>query len=241
MYKKHIFSDPQWLSFFCVGEPHNHNDACRIGRKRMQGTDYEELLHCVATDVEDATDKDNQHLARRIFTGTNFMEMMLPNEILCQILLEHLPPMWQIVSKSVCRRWYHLLQSANPEPASSHGPDQYWFAGVAAHGGHLKILEWARSQGCSWNESTCAHAAEGGHLEILQWLRSQGCPWDTWTCARAVHVGCVGKCYNGYTVMVVHGMSKHAPKLPKEAIWRSYNGPEAKVVPGIIQHAPTLS
>ena len=31
----------------------------------------------------------------------------------------------------------------------------------------------------------CA-AAEGGHLEVLQWARANGCPWDEWTtCAYA--------------------------------------------------------
>ena len=25
---------------------------------------------------------------------------------------------------------------------------------------------------------TCAVAAEGGHLEVLQWARANGAPWD---------------------------------------------------------------
>jgi hypothetical protein len=48
----------------------------------------------------------------------------------------------------------------------------------ATEGGHLKTLQWARANGCPWDEWTCAHAAIGGHLEMLQWARATGCPWD---------------------------------------------------------------
>ena len=46
----------------------------------------------------------------------------------------------------------------------------------AASGGHLSILQWARSRGCPWDSDTCASASLHGHLEVLQWARSQGCP-----------------------------------------------------------------
>ena len=49
---------------------------------------------------------------------------------------------------------------------------------MAASGGHLYILQWARANGCPWNESTCWYAAEGGHLEVLQWARTNGYPWN---------------------------------------------------------------
>ena len=49
---------------------------------------------------------------------------------------------------------------------------------MAAMGGHLEVLQWARANGCPWDEKTCMHAAEGGHLEVLQWARANGCPWD---------------------------------------------------------------
>ncbi len=41
-----------------------------------------------------------------------------------------------------------------------------------ADGGHLEVLQWARSQECPWNEWTCQYAARGGHLEVLQWGQS---------------------------------------------------------------------
>eukprot|EP00240_Pyramimonas_obovata_P011654 CAMPEP_0118924808 /NCGR_PEP_ID=MMETSP1169-20130426/2769_1 /TAXON_ID=36882 /ORGANISM="Pyramimonas obovata, Strain CCMP722" /LENGTH=117 /DNA_ID=CAMNT_0006865941 /DNA_START=340 /DNA_END=690 /DNA_ORIENTATION=- len=44
---------------------------------------------------------------------------------------------------------------------------------------------WARDIGCPWSKQTCSAAAGGGHLEILQWARSQNppCPWDEDTCS----------------------------------------------------------
>ena len=51
--------------------------------------------------------------------------------------------------------------------------------GAAAYG-HLAVLQWARAQGCPWDEETCVGAALGGHLaasdSVLQWARAQGCP-----------------------------------------------------------------
>ena len=47
---------------------------------------------------------------------------------------------------------------------------------MAAGRGHLEVLQWARANGCEWNEDTCSDAAEEGHLEVLQWARANGCP-----------------------------------------------------------------
>ena len=55
----------------------------------------------------------------------------------------------------------------------------------AAEGGHLAVLQWARSEGRPWDERTCAKAAMNGHLEILQWARANECPWNGTTCAEA--------------------------------------------------------
>ena len=50
----------------------------------------------------------------------------------------------------------------------------------AAKNGYLNVLKYARANGCSWNEETCAIAAEGGHLEVLKYLHENGCPWDAY-------------------------------------------------------------
>ena len=51
--------------------------------------------------------------------------------------------------------------------------------------GHLAVLQWARGNGCSWDAYTCSYAARGGRLEVLQWARANGCLWDEWTCSYA--------------------------------------------------------
>jgi hypothetical protein len=53
---------------------------------------------------------------------------------------------------------------------------------IAAGGGHLEVLQWAREHGCEMNELTCAYAAEGGHLDVLRWAREHHCPWGVATC-----------------------------------------------------------
>jgi len=72
------------------------------------------------------------------------------------------------------------------------GLGRWWTCIYAAKGGHLKVLQWARSQGCPWNVYTCRFAAEGGHLEVLQWARSDPtdpCPWDELVCINAALKG----------------------------------------------------
>ena len=39
----------------------------------------------------------------------------------------------------------------------------------------MEVARWAKERGCPWDEDTCADAAEGGHLKMLQWLRANGC------------------------------------------------------------------
>ena len=56
---------------------------------------------------------------------------------------------------------------------------------MAARGGHLAVLRWARGHDCPWNRETCWCAARGGHLEVLQWARAHGCPWFKEHCVLA--------------------------------------------------------
>ena len=58
----------------------------------------------------------------------------------------------------------------------------------AAWGGHLEVLQWARANGCPWDERTCKRAAEGGHLKLLQWAISNGCPYNKENLLRFEHV-----------------------------------------------------
>ncbi len=106
---------------------------------------------------------------------------VLPNEMVELILLQHLLQPWHIVCKSVCKRWHSILLNASQTAEK--------FPSMLAKEGHLKVLRWARSQGCPWNKKICNKSACGGHLEVLQWARSQGCPWSRWTCAFAAYGG----------------------------------------------------
>jgi len=53
---------------------------------------------------------------------------------------------------------------------------------LAAHGGHLEVLRWAREHHCPWDSDTCFFAAQGGHLEVLRWAREHGCSWNGRAC-----------------------------------------------------------
>jgi hypothetical protein len=61
-----------------------------------------------------------------------------------------------------------------------------------AANGWLKVLQWAKANGCQWNWETCAEAAAGrGQLEVLQWLRANGCSqiYEERVCAAAAKGG----------------------------------------------------
>ena len=49
----------------------------------------------------------------------------------------------------------------------------------------MDVLQWARDNGCPWDEKTCAAAASTGHLDVLRWARDNRCPWDEKTCEGA--------------------------------------------------------
>lgn len=60
---------------------------------------------------------------------------------------------------------------------------------MAAMAGNLGVIQYARSRGWQWDESTCRAAALGGHLQTLQWCRANGCPWDFETIVYAEEAG----------------------------------------------------
>lgn len=38
------------------------------------------------------------------------------------------------------------------------------------------MLQWARANGCPWDETTCEAAVARGHLDVLQWAKENDCP-----------------------------------------------------------------
>jgi hypothetical protein len=78
---------------------------------------------------------------------------------------------------------------------------------TAISGGHLAGLQWARGHGCPWRGySELETAAAGGHLEVLKWLREQGCAWEEQTCNAAARGGHL-ECWNGPWSMAARGLS----------------------------------
>jgi hypothetical protein len=59
----------------------------------------------------------------------------------------------------------------------------------AAVGGRMECIRYAHEKLCPWDAPTCALAARFGQLEMLQWLREHHCPWDKMTCTFAVRGG----------------------------------------------------
>ena len=46
----------------------------------------------------------------------------------------------------------------------------------AAAQGQLEVLQWARENGCPWDNLTCCWAIQYGHIELLNWAVANGCP-----------------------------------------------------------------
>jgi hypothetical protein len=46
----------------------------------------------------------------------------------------------------------------------------------AAQAGHLSVLQWARANGCPWDNDTVVAAETHGHFEVLRWALANGCP-----------------------------------------------------------------
>jgi hypothetical protein len=40
------------------------------------------------------------------------------------------------------------------------------------------MLQWLRSKGCPWDQSTIDHAGFAENLEVGSWARDNGCPCD---------------------------------------------------------------
>lgn len=50
---------------------------------------------------------------------------------------------------------------------------------AAAEGDQFETLKWLRSQKppCPWDTLTCYEATRKNHLKILKYARENGCPW----------------------------------------------------------------
>jgi hypothetical protein len=55
-----------------------------------------------------------------------------------------------------------------------------WTCILAAGGGHLAVLQWAREHHCLCESITCEYAASSGQLEVLQWVRENDSTGEVW-------------------------------------------------------------
>ena len=72
----------------------------------------------------------------------------------------------------------------------------------------MAVLQWARENGCPWDEDTCSFAAEGGHLEVLA---VGSCKWLSMECtelARGQQTEDIWKFCSGLVRMGVLGMRR---------------------------------
>jgi hypothetical protein len=111
------------------------------------------------------------------------MEELMPE--LVGLVLGQVDRLDLVACRFVCTTW---MRTSPPRDAEYRQHKTAWSEQVAANG-WLGVLQWARANGCPWDEWTCAQAAEGGHLDVLRWARANGCPWDESTCARAAEGG----------------------------------------------------
>jgi hypothetical protein len=102
----------------------------------------------------------------------------------------------------------------------------------SAYNGHLEVLQWARTDGCPWDPSTCSRAAYNGNLEILQWARVNGCPWNELTCADAAENGnlevlqwtCSRAALNGHLEVLKWARANGCPWNWRTCIYAARNG-----------------
>ena len=107
----------------------------------------------------------------------------IPPELISMMIVAADDGVMHRVLPLVSCQWRTLCLAALPLQGRSNYTDEL------ALRGHLEVLQWARQNGCPWDELTCAYAAAGGHLEVLQWARQNGCPWDQSTCVWAASGG----------------------------------------------------
>ena len=60
----------------------------------------------------------------------------------------------------------------------------------AARQGYLETLQWARENGCPWDEETTSIAAQCHQLDVLCWAIENGCPIKFNECVMILKIRC---------------------------------------------------
>ena len=84
----------------------------------------------------------------------------------------------------------------------------------------------------------CSVAATGGHLEVLQWARANGCPWDDNYMQQMLLKEVIWRFCNGQGQMAVLGMKGHACSAAgRRSFGGACNGQGQMAVLGMNGHA----
>ena len=158
-----------------------------------------------ASDVASLTrDDDVRHDTRDNDYDDTFslLDRLLDNlpEVVERFVLPALDPTALALLARVRREWHAVVVSSGlPCAGITEGAPLR----VSEFCGTVDRLAWAKANGCTWNERTCALAARGGQIEVLKWAREHDCPWDSRTCASAA----VG----GHLAVLMWAREHHCP------------------------------
>ena len=72
-------------------------------------------------------------------------------------------------------------------------------------------------------EDVPVRGRSGGHLEVLQWARENGCPWDEETCSARLREA-TWRCFSGRVRTGARGTRRRANTRRGEATWRCCSG-----------------
>ena len=84
---------------------------------------------------------------------------------------------------------------------------EYRTCPYAAKGGHLEYCNGLVPMAARGMQGRALLRPSGGHLEVLQWARANGCPWDESTCVRGCPQEATLRYCNGLVPTAAHGMN----------------------------------
>src|SRR5690606_1498341 len=102
---------------------------------------------------------------------------IIPIEITKMILMKTGKSM--TIAGQCCVSWRAIVRKHSPKP------NKLFVSSVVTS---ITLLQWAKDNGCPWNEKVSAFAREG-NLFVLQWARQNGIPCGEMTCMRAAEGG----------------------------------------------------
>src|SRR5690625_1284588 len=82
---------------------------------------------------------------------------LLSSEITTKILKDTKD--YQAIAAQCCKQWRSLLCSPDPPPLFGHS--------IVCS---ISVVQWARDNGCPWDEDLCSSASREGVLPVLQYL-----------------------------------------------------------------------